>query len=104
MLLTQEVLIKGLSTAKSGVKVLQTSDPFGVQYKRDVSTGTMLCSEPLLRDPYESKMVAVSTSSIPGAGDGVFVLQDVPAGTVIAYFNGIRLKEKQIFNPMRMFT
>lgn len=104
MLLTQEVLIKGLSTAKSGVKVLQTSEPFGVQYKRDVSTGTMLSSEPLLRDPYESKMVAVSTSSIPGAGDGVFVLQDVPAGTVIAYFNGIRLKEKQIFNPMRMFT
>eukprot|EP00094_Tigriopus_californicus_P006204 TCALIF_05970-PA protein Name:"Similar to setd7 Histone-lysine N-methyltransferase SETD7 (Halocynthia roretzi)" AED:0.01 eAED:0.01 QI:153/1/0.8/1/1/1/5/0/491 len=104
MLLTQEVIMKGLSTTKTGLKVLQTSEPFGVPYKRDVSTGTFLSSDPLLRDPFESKMVTVGTSSIPNAGDGVFTLQDIPKGTVIAYFNGIRLKEKHIFNPMRIFT
>ena len=42
-----------------------------------------------MRDPYESKMVEVRQSSIPHAGDGLFVRAAVEKGVVVAYFAGV---------------
>ena len=45
-----------------------------------------------LRDPYERVTVSCRPSELPtGAGDGLFALRDIPAKTVISYYNGIRL-------------
>ena len=46
----------------------------------------------LLPDPYESLTVACRTSSVDGAGDGLFARRDVPAGAIVAYYNGLRVR------------
>ena len=82
---------------------LQFSKPFGPIFKSDISTSTRLSSNPMLRDPYESKMVTVKTSSLPKAGEGVFVDKDVGEHTVVSYFNGVRLSKNDVhsWNPFK---
>ena len=86
-----------------GIKELQFSKTFGPAFKADVSTSKHLSSEPLLRDVFESKMISVKRSSVPKAGEGVFVNKDVAKNTVVSYFNGIRLLKNEVFswNPFR---
>ena len=43
----------------------------------DPSSETELSSSPLLRDPYEAQVLAVSQSSVAGAGRGVFARVDI---------------------------
>jgi len=47
---------------------------------------------PLLVDPYEATLVDVRQSCIDGGGEGAFAKRDLKAGTVVAYYNGIRMK------------
>jgi len=67
-------------------------------YTRDISTSTHLSSDPLLRDPYEAKMVDVDISTIPGAGMGVFTKRDIPANTIMGYFNGVHKHRADVFS------
>lgn len=86
-----------------GLKELDFSKTFGPVFKSDVSTSNHLSSEPMLRDPYEVKTVTVKSSSLPKAGDGVFVTTDVDKDTVVSYFNGVRVSKNDVFswNPFR---
>ena len=86
-----------------GIKELQFSESFGPIFKPDVTTSEHLSSDPMLRDPYESKVITVKPSSLPNAGEGVFVVSDVEKNTVVSYFNGIRLSKNNVFswNPFR---
>ena len=70
----------------------------GPVYQRDVSTLAHLPSQPLLPDPYESQMVAVRKSSVPGANEGLFTKADVSAGQILAFYNGIRRAPKKTFD------
>ncbi len=47
-----------------------------------------ICSQPLLADPFESRYVEVRSSSIPNAGEGLFAKENIPAGRLLAFFNG----------------
>ena len=73
-------------------------DPQGPVYKRDVSNLEYMTNEPLLRDPFESQMVEVRKSSVPGANDGLFARIDVSAGQILAFYNGIRRAPKKTFD------
>ena len=44
----------------------------------------------LQRDPYEESLVEVRQSLVAGAGEGIFLRQEVEAETVVAFYNGIR--------------
>ena len=44
----------------------------------------------LQRDPYEESLVEVRQSLMVGAGEGIFLRQEVEADTVVAFYNGIR--------------
>ena len=74
------------------------SEPQGPHYIREISDYEKMTSQPTLPDPYESKMVEVRASSVPGANDGLFVRNTVPAGTILAFYNGIRRPPKQTFD------
>lgn len=63
-------------------------------YRHDPSTAARISSEPLLADPYEARTVRVAPSTIPGAGEGLFTRRAVPAGQVLAYYNGVRLTHR----------
>ncbi|XP_023322597.1 histone-lysine N-methyltransferase SETD7 [Eurytemora carolleeae] len=65
--------------------------PSGQVYSYDPSTSIRICSEPLLPDPYEAEFVKVGESTVPGAGEGLFARTDIEVGTVISFYNGIRI-------------
>jgi len=69
-------------------------------FKYDQSTQTHLTSSPMIRDPMERKYLDVRTSSVPGAGMGVFARNDLPRGSIVGYFNGIHVLRSDIFNAV----
>jgi len=44
-----------------------------------------------LRDPYEDQLVEVCTSEVSGGGDGLRTKANIPAGTLVAYYHGLRM-------------
>jgi len=59
----------------------------------DISTESQISSSPHLQDPYEMLFVGVSTSTLPFAGEGLFAIDEIEPSTVVAFYNGIRIKE-----------
>ena len=57
-----------------------------------------LCKKPTIPDPYESSMVEVRNSAIPGAQQGLFALKNIDPNTVLSFYNGIRANPAE-FNP-----
>ena len=53
-----------------------------------------MTSTPLLPDPYESEMVEVRHSKVPGANDGLFARKKIESDTVLAFYNGQRIMPK----------
>ena len=51
---------------------------------------------PLVADPYESRCVEVRPSLVAGAGEGLFARRALPAGRVVAYYNGVRLLQEEV--------
>ena len=47
---------------------------------------------PHLRDPYEDQQVEVCMSRVSGSGDGLRAKKRLSAGTLVAYYNGVRIK------------
>lgn len=62
------------------------------EFRQWPSSRLEITSPPHLRDPYEDQLVEVCTSKVPGGGDGLFAKVDIPAGTLVAYYNGLRMK------------
>ena len=54
------------------IHVPQLSEPEGRLYSREISTHEFVTHSPTLPDPYESTMVQVKKSNVPGANDGLF--------------------------------
>ncbi len=69
--------------------VASSSDVF----RMDVSGYSIISSEPLLRDPYEANLVEVRPSNMPEGGEGLFARKELPAGTVVSFYNGIRFHD-----------
>lgn len=66
----------------------------GAKFDHDLSTTVTICSKPLLRDPYEQQTCYISSSMIhPEAGEGLFAKRYLPKGSLVAIFNGVRLRE-----------
>ena len=62
------------------------------QFVKETANQETICQNPLIRDPYESKWVLVQDSKIPEAGQGLFALQDIKKGQLIAFFYGLPLQ------------
>ena len=54
--------------------------------------------DPTATDPYESRMVYVGQSEIPGASEGLFANCEIETGTIAAFYNGSRADPKD-FDP-----
>ena len=79
-------------TFNHGVMNLQFSRTSGPHFRFWPSTLHKITCPWLQEDPYEHKTVYAGQSSMgEGAGDGLFLRRDVPAGTVVAFYNGIRI-------------
>lgn len=92
------VLVSGAWRSVEGVRWVDGGIPaptFGpargeaVPFSRSTRTSVGAC--PLVPDPYESAVVECRTSGMPGAGEGLFARVDLLAGTVAAFYNGVRI-------------
>ena len=77
-----------------GVKVPIFTEPKGPFYKRELATFDLVTSEPLLPDPYESRMVKVATSKVPFANEGLFAARKIEPNTILAFYNGKRIRPR----------
>ena len=72
----------------------QTEDKRAFHF--DPSTKIHLSDDPLLPDPMETKFVEVRQSDIPNAGEGLFLVKDVKAQDIVAFFNGVRVSVEDV--------
>jgi len=79
-------------TEKSGVLVLSFEKVSANEFRPWISSRDDISCPPHLRDPYEDQQVEVFTSGISGSGEGLQARKKIPAGTLVAYYNGIRIK------------
>jgi histone-lysine N-methyltransferase SETD7 len=75
-----------------------------VTFTYDPSMSICISRSPLVRDPYEHQTVYVAKSKIEFAGEGLFAKRFIPAGTLVALFNGIRQRETGIMKKMTEFS
>eukprot|EP00096_Caligus_rogercresseyi_P013500 TRINITY_DN6132_c0_g1_i1.p1 TRINITY_DN6132_c0_g1~~TRINITY_DN6132_c0_g1_i1.p1 ORF type:complete len:539 (-),score=84.83 TRINITY_DN6132_c0_g1_i1:1625-3199(-) len=71
-----------------GIKVPIFSEPEGPLYEYERPDEKILTNSPLLSDPYESRLVEVRESRVPGANDGLFAKVKIEASTVVAFYYG----------------
>jgi len=88
----QEAEVTGTMMDYSCIQVPILSEPKGGTFTREISSSDFMTTTPLLRDPYESRTVEVRQSRVPGAEDGLFCRCAVPPNTVLAFYNGTKLR------------
>ena len=62
------------------------------------------CNSPLIPDPYEIGTIAIKKSKLHGSGEGVFLKVDVPAGRIVAFYNGVHKTELEIVSMTNIKT
>ena len=65
------------------------------EYRYWPSSSSHIFSPRHLRDPLEQQLLEVRQSNIPGSGEGAFARRHIPAGAVVAFYNGIKMTEKE---------
>jgi len=84
-----------LSCTKSGTDAILVplmSNPCGPTFSFDPASPAVFSRSPFLPDPYESLFVEVNSSRIRNAGEGLFAKVDIDVGTVISFYNGVRVR------------
>ena len=71
------------------------------EFAYDPASTDKLSSNPTLKDPLEEEYLEVQTSTIQGAGQGVFVKKDVKKGTEISLFENHRKKSHSTLRAKR---
>ena len=70
-------------------------------YTWDPATRDSISCRPLLQDPYELVHVRVGQCKDPSKGEGLFVATQggVESGTILAFYNGVRLTSEECAQP-----
>jgi len=97
-------LVAGRSSRLTGLQEVRgvlvpsftsTDNSSANHYERWISTDSRMLCPPHRQDPYESTLVRVAKSEVEGGGEGLYARKNIPAGTLIAFYNGIRMTKEQ---------
>ncbi|XP_060134590.1 histone-lysine N-methyltransferase SETD7 isoform X2 [Zootoca vivipara] len=77
-------------------EVNEEGEMTGPVYSFDKSTSSCISTNALLPDPYESERVYVDASLISSAGEGLFTKVSAEAGTVMSFYNGVRITHQEV--------
>ena len=66
----------------------------GQSFTQDLATSALFCAHPHTRDPYEAIFVEVRQSRIKDAGEGLFARTDIEPGTIISFYNGVKVRSE----------
>ena len=81
---------------RNGMCQLKFTQPRGPQYSFDAGTEAIICKEPLLADPYEAQHCYVRQSRLKGAAEGLYAKKDLRSGTIVAFYNGTRVRDNAL--------
>ena len=91
MVAAREVMVNRVCVEEDYLRI-SCSACFGPEFSYAPSGANNFgCSDPLLRDPYESKYIEVKESEMEGGGEGVYAKVDIPKNTIAAVFNGYKV-------------
>ena len=95
-------LVRGQAATVSGVSFLAgvlwprlTVSCEESEYSFWPSSSSHIFSPRHLRDPLEQQLLEVRQSNIPASGEGAFARRDIPAGALVAFYNGIKMTAKE---------
>ena len=71
---------------------LVSPSPPGPTFTQDAASRAVFCPHPHARDPYEAIFVEVKQSRIKDAGEGLFARTDIEPGTIISFYNGVKVR------------
>ena len=99
MVTAQETVVADVTEDAAGIKQPILGTPEGHVHVRQVrSLDSELFLDPTTRDPYESKLVELCISDIPGANEGLFTKCMIEMNTVVAFYNGSPVRAED-FDP-----
>jgi len=83
-----------LSCAKACDSILipLMAKPSDHSYSFESANPSVFCRSPHTPDPYEALFVEVKESRIKNAGEGLFAKTDIEVGTIISFYNGVRVR------------
>ncbi len=90
------VLVPSIKECATGDESEATSASFSFS----PSDSKRIACDHTVRDPYESAVVECRQSEIECAGDGLFAAMDLPAGVIVAYYNGLRVQYDERYSPL----
>jgi len=77
---------------KSLILQPQMSRPQGPFFSFEEAHIDNFCRSPTTEDPYEALFVEVKQSKISKAGEGLFAKTDIEVGTIISFYNGLKVR------------
>lgn len=77
---------------ETGIFIAVFSQCHGQTYQYEKPSIRNIALNPLLRDPYESKICEVSESKLPQGGEGLYAKRDIKKREIVALYNGIKIK------------
>lgn len=95
-----------VTLVNNSIPVPVMSQPTGDVFSADQATQEHFSRSPHLPDPYEAIFVEVNQSNIKDAGEGLFAKTDIEAGTIISFYNGLKVKSDSDWErptPYKMF-
>jgi len=91
MVNARQCSVIGTATERGCLQVPMFSDPTGPSFCREIASASFVTSQPMLKDPYETKLIKVRPSKLQGAAEGLFARADIGDNVILAFYNGIRL-------------
>ena len=97
MINASETKLENISVSEFGILVPIYLAPcldafqFYLEKPKGSFCDAVICDNPTILDPYESKFVEVRPSMIENAGEGLFAKREILKGNIVAYFNGTRI-------------
>lgn len=73
----------------------------GEAYEFEEPSRKSLGKNPMVPEPWENTLVYVKASELPQGGDGLFAKQLRPKGSMLAFYNGIRLNTSSLLMEQR---
>jgi len=89
------------SKSERGICIPTFTKPEGQVYEFEEPGRKTIAKNPLLPEPWEATLSYVKQSNLDQGGEGLFCKQKRPKGSLVAFYNGIRLNSSSILMEER---
>ena len=89
------------SKCEKGIFIPTFTKPEGQVYEYEEPSKKVMAKNPLIAEPWETRHVYVKESNLPQGGEGLFAKESMTKGSLLAFYNGIRLNTASVLLEQR---